>query len=183
MEVGQTIFHSTCSSGGHIICNAGKGLIVGGSISAAQSIQANEIGNDMQTNTLLFIGAADKDIQKKTQMEKDLKKSKDEFMKLAKLLRVYIEKEKNEVLTARELAVMRKIQLSFQQTRVTIDELTEQLELVDDQPESNQGFIKTEQTIYPNVEVHFGKYRRKITSPHRNSLISLIDSEVVITVN
>lgn len=180
IEVGQTIFHSTCTAGGQIICNKGKGLIVGGSTSAIQGIQANEIGNDMQTNTLLFIGVRDHEVKQNKKVEADLKKAKDEFMKLAKLLKLYVDKEKKDSLTDKEKMTKLKIQRSFQQAKVTIDELSEITVNSEKEEDVTGGFIRAERIIYPNVEVHFGKYRRKVTATHRTPYISLIDSEVVI---
>ncbi len=180
IKVEQTIFHSKCTARGKIICTKGKGLIVGGSISAGNGIEANEIGNDMQTSTSLFIGVFEKDIQRKKELEERLKKSKDDLIKLAKLLKVYVTKEEKGTLTAQEITIKLKVQQSLRQAKQVMDEVAAKLEEFDDEVSTDQGFIRVAKTVYPNVVVQFGKYRRKLTSPYRQAHIALIDSEVVI---
>ncbi|NEU29349.1 DUF342 domain-containing protein [bacterium LRH843] len=182
IEVGQTIHHSTCISGGKIVCTSGKGLIVGGAISAIESIQVNEIGNEMHTKTELFIGIHEKAVQQQKKFNEDLKKAQDDFMKSAKLLKTYIEKEKQDgPLVGHEKLMKLKIQHSFQSAKQTIDELSDCLSKYKEQ-ESFEGFILAEKVIYPNATVHFGKYSRKIGTLHREAHISLINSEIVIAI-
>lgn len=183
IEVTQAILHSTCMSGGQVICKRGKGLIVGGAISAVKSIEANEIGNDMHTKTSLFIGVHEKILLQQKQIEEDLQKAQDDFMNLAKLLKLYIEKEKESgPLVGRDKLSKLRVQHSFQQTKQTIDELTENLGDFKEQAELGDGFIRVERLLFPNVNVHFGKYRRNIQKIYRQPRISFIDGEINISI-
>lgn len=182
LEVVQAILHSKCTSGGKVICKRGKGLIVGGVTSAVESIQAKEIGNKMHTPTSLFIGVHEKAIQQQRQLESDLQKNQDDVVKLAKLLKIYNEKEKQAgSLVGRDKLSKLKVQHSYQAAKQAIDELTEKLSEYGEQEELGGGFISVERTIFPNVDVHFGKYRRRIVANHRQPRISLIESEIVIS--
>ncbi len=182
IEVTQSILHSTCMSGGKVICKRGKGLIVGGSISAVKSIEANEIGNDMQTITSLFIGVHEKTIVQQKQMETDLTRAQDDFKKLAKLLKIYLEKEKQTgPLVGRDKLSKLKVQHSFKIAKQSIDDLSERLSEFKEEAELDDGFISAERIIFPNVSVHFGKYRRKIPTPQRQSRISVVNSDIHIS--
>ncbi|MCM3759473.1 FapA family protein [Alkalihalobacillus oceani] len=180
--VKQTILHSTCSAAGSIICLTGKGTIVGGSLSALKSIQAKEIGNSMQTKTSLFIGVHEKILQQQQKTERELEKAQDEFTKLAKLLKNYLEKERvNGPLTGKDKLSKLKALHAFQTVKQSIELLTEKQQELLSEAQSKDGFIQAENVIHPNVDVHFGKYKRNLMSIYRYPYISLVDSEIVIT--
>ncbi|MDT8859002.1 FapA family protein [Alkalihalobacillus sp. MEB130] len=181
IEVTQAILHSNCSAEENIVCMGGKGLIVGGTLSAKKSIVAHEIGNEMQTRTNLFIGMHEHALRQQKEREDELTRLKDEFMKLGKLLKVYIDQEKQgKVFPPHEKLLKVKVQHSFQVTKQKIDEISERVEEDTDGRIHDSGHIKSK-TMYPNVNVQFGKYRRKLLSIVYQPHISLIDSEIVIT--
>lgn len=178
--VGQTIFHSTLKARGKVICTEGKGLIVGGSTSSLKSIEANEFGNSMQTNTSLYIGLFQDDHKQKMELEKEHQKAKDELVKIGKLLKALIEKEKKKTITQKELEIKRKAQQSFIRTKDSIDDMEEKLEQLQEHVEVEKGFIKARNVTHPNVYVQFGKYRRKLSSTYHKAYISLVDGEIVV---
>ncbi|WP_088105115.1 DUF342 domain-containing protein [Halalkalibacter urbisdiaboli] len=183
IEVVQAILHSTCSAGTSIICTRGKGNIVGGSLSANECIRAKNIGNDMQTKTSIFVGLSEHIVTRERTLKQDLLKSQEELTKLSQLLKVYVAKEQQQgPLQGREKILKLRVQHSFQTTKEVIDLTEEQLaELKDIQTDSNKGFIKVEQAVFPNVDVNFGKYRRKLVMRHDKARISIIDSEINIS--
>lgn len=54
--ISQVIMHSNVSAGHQVICRATKGLIVGGSIKAGESVLAKIIGNAVNTPTSIEVG-------------------------------------------------------------------------------------------------------------------------------
>ncbi|KHF39755.1 DUF342 domain-containing protein [Halalkalibacter okhensis] len=180
IEVNQAILHSDCTTDEQIICVGGKGLIVGGSLSAKKHIIANEIGNEMQTKTELFIGLHEQEINDRREKENELTRIKDEFMKLGKLLKLYIEKEKQSgELTNKEKLMKLRVLNSLQLVKKQMREL-EQLQQGQLEQQELLGFVKSNRMIYPNVNVQFGKYRRNLISTYHQPCISLVDNEIVI---
>ncbi|GAE24278.1 hypothetical protein JCM9140_191 [Halalkalibacter wakoensis JCM 9140] len=181
IEATQAILHSHCTSY-RVVCVEGKGLIVGGILSAQTSIEANEIGNEMQTKTELYIGPNEESVRLKREKEQDLVRAKDEFMKLGKLLKIYVELEKSgRVLQGKEKITKLRVQNSFQQTKKRIDELVSNVEEENDEWDSSLQFVQATGAIFANVHVQFGKYRRNITKRYQHPYISLIENEIVIT--
>lgn len=180
IEVVQAILHSKCSARGKVVCTEGKGLIVGGSTSALFGIEANEFGNSLQTATELYIGELEEDVKRRAEHEKRYNQAKDDVQKLGKLLKMLIEKEKKKTMTIKELEIKRKAQRSLYEAKRTMDEAAALLEELRPQTPRERGYIKAHRTIYPNVSVQFGKYRRKLTSTYQNAFISLIDGEIVV---
>jgi uncharacterized protein (DUF342 family) len=43
------------------------------------------------------------------------------------------------------------------------------------------GSISAKDSFYPNVFIHFGKYRQKLVSKHQYAKVTLIDSEITIS--
>lgn len=181
IEVTQAILHSSSIAGRSIICTKGKGNIVGGTVSAGEEIRAKTIGNAMQTKTLLYIGMNARLMNKQKAAESNQKKAQDELVKLGKLLKVYMDKHKTKALTGKEKILMLRVQHSFRAAKELLDQSTDELESYGVSEERQRhGAVYVQQTIYPNVDIHFGKYRRKLVAPHQYARISLIDREITI---
>ena len=181
IEATQAILHSTCIAGQKIICTRGKGLLIGGSASARQSIHINEVGNDMQTETKLFIGLNQRDLERQKKLTADLKTAQEDFLKLGKLLKLLLEKEKQQgELLGREKLTKLKVQHSFQAIKQKMDELNELVKGNEVEESHDEGFILVSRTIYQNVDVHFGKYRKRILSKYTKPKIALINQEIKI---
>ncbi|BAB06149.1 DUF342 domain-containing protein [Halalkalibacterium halodurans] len=182
IEVVQSILHSTCTAGGKIICTRGKGNIVGGALSAEDHIYAKEIGNSMHTKTSLYIGAKEKWVTKEKQLAKEYKTTEEELKKLSLLLQKFQELEKENGLTANGRVQRLRVKNTLVQVKEKHEQIKEQLEDVQENLTLNQaGSIVVEQTLYPNVSAHFGKYRRKIVSNHSNVKLSLVDQEIQLS--
>ncbi|MBP3952013.1 DUF342 domain-containing protein [Bacillus sp. YZJH907-2] len=185
IEVVQAILHSTCKAGTIVVCQRGKGLIVGGSISAAESISANEIGNAMQTKTELFVGLSEETLKEHHRLEVEKKSTEENLHKLGQLLKVYITKEKESgPFTGKEKLSKLRVVHTYKEASEKLEQLKQELEdLQEDMKQDESGFVIAERALYPNVSLNFGKYRRKITAPFKRSKITLTDSEIVISTN
>ncbi|WP_100404461.1 DUF342 domain-containing protein [Bacillus solitudinis] len=183
IEVVQAILHSTCSAEKAIVCTRGKGNIVGGSLSANEFIHAKAIGNDMQTKTTLYIGLHESVVLKERELQTELAKSQEEFSKLGQLLKVYLNKEKQlGELQGKEKLLKLRVLHSFKETKDTIEIISEQLEEIKElMIDTDGGYIQVDNNLFPNVDVHFGKYRRKVLAKHQKTKITITDSEITIS--
>lgn len=71
--VSQVIMHSNVSAGHHVICRNTKGLIVGGTIKAGESVMAKIIGNVTNTPTSIEVGAKPHLREELQNLKKDVK--------------------------------------------------------------------------------------------------------------
>lgn len=180
--VTQGILHSKCVAGGSIICTRGKGTIVGGETSVGKDIDVNELGNSMGTLTPIFIGTKKRLLDKEKSLTETLMKSKDELEKLEKLKKAFALKEKNGIpLTQKERISKLRIRSSMLLLNEKIRQATEELNELKEQISTPEyGTIKVRRYIYPNVNLTFGKYARKVTKRYQNVRIAFIDSEISI---
>ncbi|WP_078430728.1 DUF342 domain-containing protein [Alkalihalobacterium alkalinitrilicum] len=180
--VNQSILHSKCIVNGSIDCTKGKGNIVGGQLSAGHEISANEIGNNMHTTTELFIGVHQQVLESITTHQKQLKLASEELEKLNKLLLVFeLKEQQGKALQPKERIMKLRVKNTINQTEekkaIAEEEL---LELNEELIQSQTGVVKVKRHMYPNVNLTFGKYRRKITVNHQYVKVSIIDSEIQI---
>ncbi|GAE29270.1 DUF342 domain-containing protein [Alkalihalobacillus hemicellulosilyticus] len=182
VEVTQTILHSQVTSGKMVICNRGRGLIVGGSISAIETIKAKEIGNDMHTQTDLFIGLTKDTIDEHKALEKEMSEINDSLKKLTQLLRTFLTKEKqNGTLEGRDKQTKLKVLRSYQENNEKKQKIQERYaELEDMIAKEGTGHVMAEKKMYGNVSVHFGKYKRTLRSNYSRPTVKMEDSEIKI---
>ncbi len=179
INVTQSILHSKVQAGGNIYCNKGKGNIVGGDVSAGKSIFGKEVGNSHNTKTSLYLGVNHEIMKKEKNYSENLKKSEEDLQKLLILLKNLNEKEKSTPLSAKEKIMKLRVRNTINQVNETMLEAREKLEDIKDIfSQFGDSVVCIEKKIFPNVDVHFGKYRRKIVSSHQYVKIYLEDGEI-----
>ena len=182
IHVSQAILHSNCYVGGAIYCHKGKGLIVGGNVSAGKAIFAKEIGNPMQTPTSLFVGVSIMLPQREDELIQKVNQGKLEIEKLEKLIQVYQAKEEKGIgLTTRERIMKLRVRKTLMESKEIFELAKEELEELKGLLNlKNTDGIYVENSIHPNVDIHFGKYRRKIITKYQGIKIQLLASEIQI---
>ncbi|WNF35435.1 FapA family protein [Bacillaceae bacterium IKA-2] len=181
VNVTQSILQSKIQAGGSVYCHKGKGNIVGGDISAGKDIFVKDVGNSHFTKTALFLGVHQDIMKKEKNYCDNLKKAEDELKKLTVLFNFLDEKEKNNTLTTKEKIMKLRVRNTLSITTETMEEAKEKLEdFKDIYSEFDNSTLTVEKQIYSNVDVHFGKYRRKIISAHHNVKIFLENKEIII---
>ncbi|MBB5172050.1 FapA family protein [Texcoconibacillus texcoconensis] len=179
VHVTQSIFHSDIQANGMVYCTQRKGNIVGGSVSAGRGIEVNEVGNDMNTPTSLYLGVNKKGLEREQQLQKQIEESNDEKEKLNQLLSRLLEKEKQGSLTGQERVLKLRIRNSLNENEQKQLEGKEKLNEIQDLYKSEAlAQVNVYQTIHPNVDIYFGKYRRKVITKHQNVRFRLNDGEI-----
>lgn len=177
--VENSILHSEIVVKNNIFCQ--RGNIIGGSLSAGQSIEARDIGNRMNTMTHLSFGidrAENENIEDLTEKQKELE---DNLRKL-NLLKKRLSKNKEE-LTSKERITLLRLERSRINTK-------EQLEKIDDQLEQSgatlgdikKAYLKVRGTLFPNVVIAFGRYKRRIDKNYDYVRVRMIENEIEIDV-
>lgn len=177
--VENSILHSQCVAKNNIFCQ--RGNIIGGSLSAGVSIEARDVGNRMNTMTQLSFGidsAENENIQDLTDKRKQLK---DNLQKL-NVLQKRLNKNK-ENLNNQERVTLLRLERSRINTEKQIEEIDKQLEqssaLLGD---IRKAHLKVRGTLYPNVIVAFGRYKRRIDKDYDFVQVRMIENEIDIDV-
>lgn len=181
INVVQSILHSKLQAGGSVYCNKGKGNIVGGHISAGKNIFVKDLGNSHNTQTSLYLGVRQDIMQKEKLYRDNLTKAEEELKKLAILLNNLMEKDKHGTLSANEKIMKLRVRNTIILTNETLIQAKEKLEDVKDLFDHDESSsVMIERQVFPNVDLHFGKYRRRIISTHQYVKVHLENGEIVI---
>lgn len=176
--VENSILHSECSAGNDIICQ--RGNIIGGTLSAGKSIQAKDFGNRMNTLTLLSFGVDKKLYDEQTQLETKKETLQDNLRKL-NLLKERMEQE-GDLNSSQNRIMLLKLRNSYNKTVEQLHEIEDQMESLNASlGEIENTYLKAMGTVYPNVIVSFGKYKRTIDRNYDNVSISILKNDITIS--
>ncbi|WP_018922528.1 DUF342 domain-containing protein [Salsuginibacillus kocurii] len=183
LYVKQALLHSHVEATGSIYCYEGKGNIVGGQASAGALIHAKDVGNNMNTPTSLYLGVNQKLLEQQNDYNTIAQETKQEIEKLETLQRAFAQKEEaGTPLSSKERITKLRIRSSLVLNREKKENAEEELQELNDLFEhQGTGEVKIEGCMYPNTDVNFGKYRRKITTNHQYVRLFVKDSEIKIT--
>lgn len=178
--VQKSILHSGCKAMDQIICEHGN--IVGGSLFAGNGIIAKNIGNKMLTHTELFFGIDDKLLYLDKELQKEKKAITDQVQKLELIGKKLSEKQRQiGILSPNEQLLLLKQEHSIKHLNEKVAEINDRLEEISTAfNKANDAKLSVKGMIYANVDVYFGKYRRRINSEHRSVILQLVNGEVTL---
>ena len=179
IEIDNFIMHSEVTAGNRIICKDAH--IIGGKISAGQSIEAGEIGNQHFARTEIFIGIEGDLIQRERSTLSEIKNMKDSLTKLAVLKERLEEKERAAgQLTPTEEQMMAKQQQTVIVLEQKLNEFEAELEDIQLQMhQTDKGFLVVHDKLYPNNILTFSKYVKVIQKPLTYVKLYLDQGEIV----
>ncbi|MDM5316504.1 FapA family protein [Fictibacillus sp. b24] len=170
IEVAQTIMHSNCEAGKHVICLNGKGNISGGTCIAGSGISANEIGNETYSKTLIYIKMNENNDRIKINYEQKILELEQNLKKLNQLKTVMEDKKMDS-------ATIEKIVNTIHQTNIQLTELNEEKTA---NQNSVRSIVMIKGILHPNVEIGIGKYKRTVQSQFQSAKVFMEEKEIVI---
>lgn len=177
--VENSILHSDCVAKNNIFCQ--RGNIIGGFLSAGESIEARDIGNRMNTTTELSFGVdmtEDQNIQRLADNRDELA---DNLQKL-NVLKERLSKDKAN-LDSKSRVTLLRLEKSRERTMKQINEIDEQLKKVNASlGDIELAHLKVRGTLYPNVVVAFGRYKRRIDKEYDYVHVKMLENEIKINV-
>ncbi|SDH93378.1 DUF342 domain-containing protein [Alteribacillus bidgolensis] len=184
ITVKQAIMHSNCEAGESIYCLQNRGLVVGGNLSAVRSIHVKEAGNPMNTATSFFIGIPHHFLNVQRQYEHTLIEAKEESQKIMQLLKALEAKEKQGTpLSSKERVMKLRARNTLKSWKERAKDAAEELEEMQGMCNNEEkGLVIVEGTLHPNVDFHFGKYRRKINSTYKKVKMLYEEGEVALKI-
>lgn len=179
----EAIMHCDIVAGNSVVLNKNKGLIVGGTIRAAQFIRCKNIGNNLATRTEIEIGVdpALKDefveISKEyNQVKENIKKSKQGVKILEEI------KEKQGGLPPVKEKMLMDLLINLKNSTEKEEELRQ--EVMDFSEKLNQlkdAFIEIEEVLNPGIEVKIGEYSKRFTNQNYKIKVYLSHGDIVVT--
>ncbi|MBH0167758.1 DUF342 domain-containing protein [Fictibacillus sp. 18YEL24] len=170
IRVEQTILHSYCEAGSTITCTSGKGNISGGTCIAGKGISANNIGNETNSKTLLYIKTNDRMEKEIIHHEQKILELEKNLEKLNHLKIVLIQKNTEQQTINRIVNTISQSQQEISAHRTEIEKYKNSL----------QSSININGTLHPNVEISIGKYKRKIQSSYIAAKVFIEEKEIVV---
>src|SRR5699024_9870292 len=180
IHVQNSIMHSQCVAKNHLYCHSGS--IIGGVCSAGVTIQAREVGNKMDTKTEISIGVHHEEFKQETQLTAAKKTLENEIAKL-RILGDNLEKKakSDRGLSTKERILLLKQKKTMQVTKEKLEKIEAKIEMLNVKiGEDDKARLIVKQTIYPNVDLSFGKYRRTTDQTYKYTQVSLENGEIQI---
>lgn len=174
--VDNSILHSKCTAVKFIKCKEGN--IIGGTLSAGQSVTSYDIGNRANTTTNLSFETNQTLYNRQLLLEEKKHTEEDNLRKLT-LLKQKINLERP--LKIKSRITLLKLKKSFEKTNEKVKSIeTELASIQTDLSVMNDAFLRVEGTIYPNTTVSFGKYRKTLKKQYKNVMITIENNEIKI---
>lgn len=176
--VDNSILHSECTALNDIVCH--RGNVIGGKLSAGRTIKVNNVGNRMNSETILSF-EHEKKLEYELEKLEAEKKALQENMKKMDFLIHKIKETLSMKEDAKTRVTLLKLKSSHKKSSGQLEDVQDRLFRINYQlADIDQSKLHVKGTIFPNVTVGFGKYKRRITSEYHNVLIKQNKNEIDI---
>jgi uncharacterized protein len=178
--VSQSIMHSTIRAGKSVLCQGTKGLIVGGTIQAAEKVTARTIGNSMSTVTVIEVGVVPELRNELLQLRTQMRATMENLEKSDKALTLLDQLAAAGQLTPDRLAM--RIKLSHTKKQA-VDELAHMkertLEIEKSLEDTDKAKVLVGSMVYGGTKIVIGRYTRFIKDPTSRSCFKLDNGDIV----
>lgn len=178
--VEQSIVHSICKAEDEVICRLGN--IIGGSITAGRLIEAKDVGNRLSTRTKINFPLGTDYFEEKEKLIKE----KEKITERVSQLREIGEKltDKNLLKNPQFKEMFKKQRQSLIKARQQLEDVNHQINVLENKIQSiDQPKLIVRQTLYPQVIVSFGKYKRNFISESSYIYVTIEENEIVLHAN
>lgn len=174
--VAESVIWSDLFCRGSVTVKSGRGVIIGGSIVALESIEAKVIGNSSRRHIDITLGCPPEILEKRDKLEAELSVLQKELSALLKDLEFLKartadprrNKQYNDLCFKKPLLQMRERRLTFQ--------LDEAYEII---AASKRGTLRCE-TLYPPARIFIGAGAQVVNEVHNNCLVYGSNGQVMI---
>ncbi len=175
----KSVMHSLLTAGEDIICEHGHA--VGGALSAGRFIHVKEGGNKLQTRTEFYLGVSQYTLEQHREMSRRKLQLEDQKTKLVQIGRKLNQLQIERGLSAKERILLLRQKNSLKEASDELAFVYEELYDIEKKMDGNRAAeITVTDTLYPNVDINFGKYRRRIRAPAKHIKMKLVNSEIKI---
>lgn len=170
----ETLILSSVSAGGSIDVTAGKGVVIGGSLTAMGDIRVQAAGNRAFRATTLTLAPTDVFLARKTRTSRQLDSARSEWQSIEYNTRSLIDHKRNPKIAqilARQAASLVEIQERIDDLRKDLEDMQEEEKAV------RRHRIYTERA-FPNVRVRIGGRSRILRGEFLGATFGLVDGDI-----
>lgn len=175
-----SILHSHIKSGGRVVINGRKGFIVGGEIVCESYVEANSIGNRMETQTLLKVGVKPELYDKMKELVPRVTELKTSIEETSSYINVYKEKIRNGMRLSAENIKQVKIlaeelenmQQEFQEKQEELQELRAEVSL------GRKGSVRVIGNAYQGVMINISSFCYPVKEKLSHSWFKIVEGEI-----
>jgi uncharacterized protein len=155
--VAAEVLHSTLSAGGNVFVSSGNGRILGGKVSAGNSIEAKVVGSETYVRTVLSVGFKPQEKGRLEDKKREKAAREISLGEIRKGLKVLEQrKEEGDLPEAKAVLYKQLISASEELTRI-IDQLGDEIWTLEEGLEkSAKPEIRVSKVMHPNVAVTIG---------------------------
>ena len=177
----EAILHSVVTAGDSIHADMGKGMIVGGSITATNLILARNIGSPMGTSTALQIGMPSQVYAQYKKLGNELREKRESLNKVDQSIKFLLAKTQDGLLDPQKQMMLNKFNLTRQPLCEEYEAVAAKYKVLGERLNNVQeGIVKFSDTVYPGVKVTFGSIIKYIDEEYSHSVIRKKDGEITI---
>ncbi len=178
VTVDGSILHSNIEAGERII--ALHGQVIGGRISSVAGVEVRDIGSIHYIKTEVWIGQPHQVVSKINEIEKSILSLKSSLDKLNLL------KSKLHLIEKQQGMLSQKESLLLEKQKLTQRKLESDLSTLTEEEQQLRAIMSVEMdasltvlgTMYPNTEIHFGKYSKLTNYKCSNSKVKFLQGEI-----
>ena len=172
-----TIINSDITCGGSVIVKDGKGILIGGSVTAGKSVEAKRIGNQSGCENTIKIGHALQADDNLDYLRKELKAKKAKLDEVQKNIN-YLKGKSS--LSPEKQALVEKLQIQSMVHVEEIEGIAEKLEkLENERPDFSECRVYSE-TIYPMTNISLEYAKLTIRDTTARCMVYYQDGELMI---
>lgn len=181
VNVGGGCMNATIIAGDAVVVKGSKSIIVGGSVTALNIIEANVVGSEFGTPTLVRVGYNRALISELKEVDKELQRLHEDGEKIHKAMYALVRLELDGKLSPAQKNVL--IQLKEQQ--VEIPKRCESLEkrkteIVNKLNENKNAKVVAKQMVYPGTIIQIGILKREIDKVINGCTFGVSHDKIVI---
>lgn len=151
----ETIINSDVSAANSIVVHGRKGLIAGGVIRAGEYIEADNIGSEMGTATVLEVGVKPEEkarymelSKEKTSLTKDMEDNKIILDNYSSILK------KGERIPKDKLAYMQKLATEYKEQLTRYEEVADEMRVIHENMEASSGaYVQVNRNVFAGVSI------------------------------
>lgn len=176
----EIILNSTVSSGGTIKVHGKKGLINGGVTRAANSIEANNFGTEMETPTILEVGVDPAKKERYTELKKQISQADEKLADKKVILDNYAGMiNRGERLPADKLLYVQKLALGYKEEKAGLEPLRAEMNQIHvEMMVAAHSFVSVTGKAYPGVVVSIADMEYHVKSLVFNSKFKKQDGNI-----
>lgn len=182
--VSQSIMHSTVRAGKSVVCQGTKGLIVGGTTQAGETVVARTIGNSMSNATIVEVGVLPELRNELLHLKSHVKSQAESLDKTEKALTLLDQLAAVGQLTPDKFAMRMKLNNTKRQASEELEHMKGRILEIEKSLEGTEtAKIVVNSIIYGGTKIVIGRYVRFVKDPVSRVTFQISDGDITMSSN